>query len=1047
MNVSQRIPNLLKGISQQPDEKKFLGQLRECKNAYPDYTNGLMKKPGEKFIATLKDATPDGKWFSILRDKTEKYVGQYSDNAFKIWSVFDGTPRKVDMGSNTGIPGACNYANVQTTLLAYNAAVSDVQAKLTLLQQAEAVLAETTDGQQATYVNLFETSFTFSSTVDESVVSGVIYNPSTGVYTVKENNTIVTPVGTTLPTNYSLGPERTDEHPIFAANGLKVYESVKWTPATFTSGQLTTATNNYNTALTNYNNAVSTLSTATSNYNAEIAACSVANSKSGTYVRAGNQVTCTINGHGLSNGQSITVDFTSGSATDGTYTVTYVDANNFIVFDSASGSTSGDVTFSVNSYLKGATAEDLELLTLTDYTFVLNKKKVVAMDPATSSVLPKQGFVVVSIVANTATYYVIIKQGGSSYSYSYTTPAVGTALDVDTITTALVTAINGGTGSHGVTAVKVGPGISLTGTSTFSVETRGSNDKDGIYCFQDAITSAGKLPLQCKNGYVVKVSSSEDIEADDYWVKFTTQNNESYGTGTWEETIAPGLTYKFDPLTMPHQLVRQSDGSFKFQPVNWNDRLVGDNTTNPIPTFVGKTISGIFFYRDRLGFLSDDTVVMSRAGRYFNFFGKSATAVTDDDPIDISVASIEPIIINYVQPVSVGLVLFGQTQQFILTTDSDILGPKTAKINNLSSYEADINVKAKSLGTTVGFISKSDLHTKLFELVGISVNAPPAMNDTSRIVPELMPSTIDDFIVSPSISVAAFGEFYTKDLTLYRFLNQGVGANQQRVSDAWFQWELTNNLLHQFFDFSVYFYVGYTGTDVHLTSIDLTGFNQEGRLTLSSGESTDPDIDMWYLNPHRTYNSGTDKTRIYLPYNHISGRTIVLLQLSDYIGSTSNQSSVGQITYPTVAGTAGNYYVELDGDYRGRDIIVGYIFEMLVELPTFYVTRESDNSSLSYNTSDLILHRVKVTTGMTGPITYRVKVKGIQDRDLLINTTLPYDYLLDSVNIARSTVHTVPLYQRNKNITFQIYSNSPLPATISTLTWEGKFNNRSYRSA
>lgn len=982
MNVSQRIPNLLKGISQQPDDKKFLGQLRECKNAFPDYTNGLMKKPGEKYIATLKDADPNGKWFSILRDQTEKYVGQYADNTFRVWSLSDGSPRAVDMGTNTGVPGGCNYTNLKTDLTAYNNAVADVQAKLELLQAAEAALAQAQDGQAATDSNLFETSFTFATTVEESVVSGVIFNPNTGVYTVKDNNSVITPVGTTLPTNYALGSERTEEHPIFTASGLKIYEAIKSTPATHTAGQLSTALSNYNTALSNYNTAVSVKTSATNDLNSELSSCSISSVPS-------------------------------------------------------------------NGYLKDATADDIELLTLTDYTFVLNKKKVVAMDAATSPALPHQGFVVISIVANNSRYIVVIKRtgvGGSPWTYSYKTPSSSGDVDAELIATNLVTLINADTGSHGVTAVRVGPGISLTGTSAFSVETRGSNDKEGLYCFQNTISSAGKLPLQCKNGYVVQISNTVDIEADDYWVKFTTQNSETFGVGSWEETIAPGITYTLDPLTMPHQLVRQIDGSFKFEAVTWNDRLVGDNTTNPLPTFVGRTISGIFFYRDRLGFLCDDTVIMSRAGRYFNFFGKSASAVVDDDPIDISVASIEPIIINYVAPVSVGLVLFGQTQQFILSTDSDILSPKTAKINNLSSYEADTTVKAKSMGTTIGFLSKSDLHTKLFELVGISLTAPPAMNDTSRIVPELMPASINDFVVSSSNAIGAFGEIGTKDLYLYRFLNQGVGTTQQRVSDAWFKWELTNSLLHQFFDFSVYYIVGFTGTDVHLSSVDLTGFNQEGSLTLSTGKSTDPDIDMWVVNPHRTYNAGTDTTRIYLPFNHISTRTIVLIQLKDYIGSAATQSSVGQVLYPTVSGTNGNYYVDVSGDFRGRDLILGYTFEMLVELPTFFLTNEANNSSVSLNTSDLILHRVKVTTGLTGPITYRIIIKGIQDRDQLINTTLPYDYALDSVNIAESAIHTVPVYQRNRNLTFQIFSDSPFPVTISTLTWEGKINNRSYRS-
>ena len=37
---------------------------------------------------------------------------------------------------------------------------------------------------------------------------------------------------------------------------------------------------------------------------------------------------------------------------------------------------------------------------------------------------------------------------------------------------------------------------------------------------------------------------------------------------------------------------------------------------------------------------------------------------TDDDPVDIDASTTRPVILNYVRPISVGLVLFGETDQF-----------------------------------------------------------------------------------------------------------------------------------------------------------------------------------------------------------------------------------------------------------------------------------------------------------------------------------------------------------------------------------------------
>ena len=104
--VSQRVPTLLLGISQQPDFKKIPGQLVDALNAYPDFVNGLVKRPGAEFFGEMiQPGTDPDKSFltNIIRDSTEKYVLQYDITAeqFKVWkhpnprvieTVFDTPP-------------------------------------------------------------------------------------------------------------------------------------------------------------------------------------------------------------------------------------------------------------------------------------------------------------------------------------------------------------------------------------------------------------------------------------------------------------------------------------------------------------------------------------------------------------------------------------------------------------------------------------------------------------------------------------------------------------------------------------------------------------------------------------------------------------------------------------------------------------------------------------------------------------------------------------------------------------------------------------------
>jgi hypothetical protein len=69
--------------------------------------------------------------------------------------------------------------------------------------------------------------------------------------------------------------------------------------------------------------------------------------QTGTYSRTGTLVTCTRTSHGLSTGQVIYFDATSGTAADGYYTVTNTGANTFTFNTVASGSTSGNFTIRV----------------------------------------------------------------------------------------------------------------------------------------------------------------------------------------------------------------------------------------------------------------------------------------------------------------------------------------------------------------------------------------------------------------------------------------------------------------------------------------------------------------------------------------------------------------------------------------------------------------------------------------------------------------------------------------------------------------------------
>ena len=68
------------------------------------------------------------------------------------------------------------------------------------------------------------------------------------------------------------------------------------------------------------------------------------NGISGTYARALAVVTVTATAHGLAVGDTVYLDFTTGTATDGAFVITAVTVNTFTITHGTSGTTSGNVT-------------------------------------------------------------------------------------------------------------------------------------------------------------------------------------------------------------------------------------------------------------------------------------------------------------------------------------------------------------------------------------------------------------------------------------------------------------------------------------------------------------------------------------------------------------------------------------------------------------------------------------------------------------------------------------------------------------------------------
>ena len=601
----------------------------------------------------------------------------------------------------------------------------------------------------------------------------------------------------------------------------------------------------------------------------------------------------------------------------------------------------------------------------------------------------------------------------------------------------------------GMTTTIVGNCLHIKHTAAFNV----TSPEIGLMQITTSETnSPGDLPASCRHNYVVKVANASEADEDDYYLRFHVDNigagvtADHYGTGVWEETTKPGIKTTLDGETLPIRLERGDPGSwainggsaqnyangiFRLSKPPWITRHVGDEETNPEPSFIGKKISKLLFFRNRLVMLSENNVVLSQTNDFYNFFSKSAQTVSPTDPIDIKSSSLYPTVLYDGIEVNSGLLLHSANQQFMLTTDSDALTPTTAKINYLSSYNYNHKVVPFSLGMTNGFVNSTGQNARFFEISDVRREGEPTVIEQSKVISKKLPLGISDVTVSKENGLILFGT--TKSTTAtdvwgYRYFSNG----ESRIQAAWFRWELPGNLKHHVILDDVYYTVLENGGNYTLEAYDVK----------KQTDTTVIDTNIIHLDTHsqiaalatNTYNTTTKKTVFPKPAGYNSSK-----QLAVFNNNTG--TDLGRYGLVTVNGSN----LEVDGDWTGTTLILGYVFDWLVELPTIYVESSQAGKIRMDTRSSLVVHRLKFSFGSVGLIETTLKRKGRPDYSETYES-IEWDKIQsNNVAIADEYIHTIPVYESNKNLTVQLKSSHAAPATLHSLNWEGDYNPKYYR--
>ena len=334
----------------------------------------------------------------------------------------------------------------------------------------------------------------------------------------------------------------------------------------------------------------------------------------------------------------------------------------------------------------------LKPITIADYTFICNTQQQTKMSNTIDTNRWDTQGLLVNIKSGQygRTYSVVIN---GSIIASYETPDGSDKSHTKLIATDYIAnQLAARARENGYNVTTGSSWLYVTGRQINSAIVYDGYNNQAAFGILKSVQKFTNLPATAPDGFTVKISGEEGSNTDDYYVSYVAADQ------VWRECARPSLRNHIDNSTMPHVLVREANGTFTFKCADWAARDVGDDDSNPEPSFIGQTINEVFYHRNRLGFLSGENVILTRSADFFNFWMTSATKVQDTDPIDLAVSDSTISTLYNAVTFDTDLILFSREAQFMLSADG-ILTPTSANLSPaVTHYEASLKAKPVNAG-------------------------------------------------------------------------------------------------------------------------------------------------------------------------------------------------------------------------------------------------------------------------------------------------------------------------------------------------------------
>lgn len=315
------------------------------------------------------------------------------------------------------------------------------------------------------------------------------------------------------------------------------------------------------------------------------------------------------------------------------------------------------------------------------------------------------------------------------------------------------------------------------------------------------VPAADELPPYAWTGKVVRVAPRD---SDSYYLEATSDSAfGTYAQVVWKEcsdaSVALSNMFCIGVEVNGLWFVGASPSDLEFllatlhveHPVPvYQSRQAGDDDSNPAPHFVGRVITYLGVFQDRLLIGSDNVINASLVGGYFSFFRTTVLSAPDDDPVEMFATGTEGDVLRRGVIFDKSLILFGDLAQYAIPGTVP-LTPSTSFIMQSSRHLAATVLPPVAVGNLVFYAKAGNGKASVHQINVGNVDDTSNSSEISVALDDYLQGTPAGLVglSSPECLVLHLRE-RPHELLVFRYID---AADGQRQLDSWYRWEFSAN--------------------------------------------------------------------------------------------------------------------------------------------------------------------------------------------------------------------------------------------------------------